>query len=78
MFKDRLRNATGLPTCVVLPRASVIIDNCVHPKYRDVLADYYRRAILRGGHTPHLIEEALAWHDNLRRTGRMLPETGDA
>ena len=48
MFKDRLRNATGLPTCVVLPRASVIIDNCVHPKYRDVLADYYRRAILRG------------------------------
>lgn len=59
-------------------RARVIIDNCVHPKYRDVLADYYRRAVLRGGHTPHLIEEALAWHDNLRRTGRMLPETGDA
>ncbi|QWW71622.1 acetyl-CoA hydrolase/transferase family protein [Rhizobium sp. WYJ-E13] len=58
-------------------RARVIIDNCVHPKYRDVLADYYRRAVLRGGHTPHLIEEALAWHDNLRRTGRMLPETGD-
>ncbi|WP_416067018.1 acetyl-CoA hydrolase/transferase family protein [Rhizobium sp. ZK1] len=59
-------------------RARVIIDNCVHPKYRDVLADYYRRAVLRGGHTPHLIEEALAWHDNLRLTGRMLPETGDA
>jgi len=59
-------------------RARVIIDNCVHPKYRDVLADYYRRAVLRGGHTPHLVEEALAWHDNLRRTGRMLPETGDA
>lgn len=57
-------------------RARVIIDNCVHPKYRDALADYFRRATLRGGHTPHLIEEALAWHDNLRVTGRMLPADG--
>ncbi|TAX45012.1 acetyl-CoA hydrolase/transferase family protein (plasmid) [Rhizobium leguminosarum] len=54
-------------------RAKVIIANCVHPSYRDMLADYYRRALLRGGHTPHLIEEALGWHDSLRRTGRMLP-----
>ncbi|TBC37873.1 acetyl-CoA hydrolase/transferase family protein [Rhizobium ruizarguesonis] len=53
-------------------RAKVIIANCVHPSYREMLADYYRRALLRGGHTPHLIEEALGWHDNLRRTGRML------
>ncbi|MHC2365347.1 acetyl-CoA hydrolase/transferase family protein [Rhizobium leguminosarum] len=54
-------------------RAKVIIANCVHPSYRDMLADYYRRALLRGGHTPHLIEEALGWHNSLRRTGRMLP-----
>lgn len=57
-------------------RARVVIDNCVHPKYRDVLADYFKRAMLRGGHTPHLIEEALAWHDNLRVNGRMLPAEG--
>ncbi|MBB3593483.1 acetyl-CoA hydrolase/succinyl-CoA:acetate CoA-transferase [Rhizobium sp. BK529] len=57
-------------------RARVVIDNCVHPKYRDVLADYLRRAMLRGGHTPHLIEEALAWQDNLRVNGRMLPADG--
>ncbi|TCA20669.1 acetyl-CoA hydrolase/transferase family protein [Rhizobium leguminosarum bv. viciae] len=53
-------------------RAKVIIANCVHPSYREMLADYYRRALQRGGHTPHLIEEALGWHDNRRRTGRML------
>jgi acetyl-CoA hydrolase/succinyl-CoA:acetate CoA-transferase len=52
-------------------RAEVIIANCAHPNYREALADYYKRALLRGGQTPHLIEEALGWHDNLRRTGRM-------
>ncbi|MDR6671159.1 acetyl-CoA hydrolase/transferase family protein [Rhizobium sp. 1399] len=53
-------------------RAEVIIANCAHPNYREALADYYKRALLRGGQTPHLIEEALGWHDNLRRTGKML------
>ncbi len=53
-------------------RASVIIANCVHPIYRDALADYYARALQRGGHTPHVIEEALAWHINLREKGSML------
>jgi acetyl-CoA hydrolase/succinyl-CoA:acetate CoA-transferase len=59
-------------------RAEVIIANCAHPNYREALADYYKRALLRGGQTPHLIEEALGWHDNLRRTGRMLPEAAIA
>jgi acetyl-CoA hydrolase/succinyl-CoA:acetate CoA-transferase len=54
-------------------RAAVIIANCVHPAYREAMADYYKRAVARGGHTPHLIEEAFGWHDNLRRTGQMLP-----
>lgn len=54
-------------------RAAAIIANCIHPSYREALADYYKRAAARGGHTPHLIEEALGWHDNLRRTGHMLP-----
>ena len=47
-------------------RAETIIANCVHPSYRDALADYYRRAKLRGGQTPHVIEEALSWHQALR------------
>ncbi|MGE8405700.1 MAG: acetyl-CoA hydrolase/transferase C-terminal domain-containing protein, partial [Pseudomonas sp.] len=53
-------------------RARVIIDNCVHPDYREALNDYFTRACERGGHTPHILREALAWHENLEETGRML------
>jgi succinyl-CoA:acetate CoA-transferase len=52
-------------------RAKTIIENCVHPAYRDLLGDYHRRALQRGGHTPHLIEEALSWHVALREKGTM-------
>lgn len=52
-------------------RAELVIANCVHPAYRDQLADYYRRAKARDGHTPHLIEEALSWHQALRQRGSM-------
>ncbi|MBD9390457.1 acetyl-CoA hydrolase/transferase family protein [Agrobacterium sp. AGB01] len=54
-------------------RAPVIIRNCVHPLYRDQLADYYERAVKRGGHTPHILEEAFSWHMALREKGTMLP-----
>jgi len=53
-------------------RARQIIDNCVHPTYRVQLEDYFERAKVRGGHTPHLLEEAFAWHVRRRETGRML------
>ena len=52
-------------------RARAILANCVHSAYREPLADYHRRALARGGHTPHIIEEALSWHAALRTTGRM-------
>ncbi|MFC3568251.1 acetyl-CoA hydrolase/transferase family protein [Paracoccus simplex] len=55
-------------------RARLVLQNCVAPEWRDALADYHDRALARGGHTPHLIEEALIWHDRLRRTGSMRPE----
>ena len=54
-------------------RARVIIDNCVHPDYRQALDDYFSAACVLGGHTPHLLREALNWHVNLEETGRMLP-----
>lgn len=59
-------------------RARMIIDNCAHPDYRAQLDDYFDRACARGGHTPHLIEEAFAWHSLRRQTGSMrIPaETG--
>jgi len=43
-------------------RARVIISQCAHPDYRSELEHYFNEAIKRGGHTPHLIEEALSWH----------------
>lgn len=52
-------------------RAQVIIDNCVHPDYKEQLQDYYDRARERGGHTPHILEEAFSWHVNLRNQGSM-------
>ncbi|MGE8427630.1 MAG: succinate CoA transferase [Sphingobacterium sp.] len=52
-------------------RAKVIIANCVHPDYKEQLLDYYNRACERGGHTPHLLEEAFSWHINLREKGTM-------
>lgn len=54
-------------------RAALIIANSAHPLYRDRLADYYRRALARGGHTPHVIGEALSWHMALSERGTMLP-----
>lgn len=52
-------------------RAKVIIENCAHPIYKDALLDYYREAVKRGGHTPHLLQEALAWHVRYQETGTM-------
>ena len=45
-------------------RARLIIENCAHPDYRDQLRDYFDRAEKSGGglHTPHLLTEALSWH----------------
>ena len=52
-------------------RAPRIIECCAHPDYRDALMDYFRRACARGGHTPHLIGEALSWHERHAATGSM-------
>ncbi|MEG1709920.1 MAG: acetyl-CoA hydrolase/transferase C-terminal domain-containing protein, partial [Acinetobacter sp.] len=53
-------------------RARAIIDNCAHPMYRDALNDYFDRACEKGGHTPHILREALSWHSNFEESGHML------
>lgn len=53
-------------------RARVVIANCVHPSYRIQLQDYFERSLARSGHTPHLLEEALSWHQRRRDGGSML------
>lgn len=52
-------------------RAQKIIDNCVHPDYKEELQSYFDRACQRGGHTPHLLEEAFSWHLKFAETGSM-------
>ncbi len=52
-------------------RAKTIIQNLAHPWYREELLDYFKRASARGGHTPHLLEEALSWHQRFTETGDM-------
>lgn len=54
-------------------RAIAIIENCVHPSYKEKLYDYYKRAVAeRAGQTPHIIGEALSWHENFIEKGTML------
>lgn len=52
-------------------RAQVVINNCCHPDYRDLLKDYYQEALTRGGQTPHVLEKAFSWHSRLASTGSM-------
>jgi succinyl-CoA:acetate CoA-transferase len=54
-------------------RAAVIISHCVAEPYRQMLRDYVAAAAPGGGHTPHVIENALAWHARFRDSGSMLP-----
>jgi succinyl-CoA:acetate CoA-transferase len=54
-------------------RAQRIIDVCAHPDYRPMLQDYFDRASRDsyGKHTPHLLDEALSWHQRFVKTGTM-------
>lgn len=53
-------------------RVPLIIENCMHPAYRDQMRAYYEEALLRGGQTPHVLEKAFSWHANLANNGTML------
>ena len=55
-------------------RADRVIAHCAHPDYRDRLSDYVARAKAarpHARHTPHLLDEALAWHARFLETGQM-------
>jgi succinyl-CoA:acetate CoA-transferase len=54
-------------------RVQQIIDNCVHPDFKEQLWDYYNRAVEKTGNaqTPHLLDEALSWHVRLAETKTM-------
>lgn len=54
-------------------RARVIINNIVHPDYRDMLLDYLKRAEQKCGfsQTPHMLDEAMEWYTRFNETGSM-------
>ncbi|MFT4249400.1 MAG: acetyl-CoA hydrolase/transferase family protein [Pseudomonas sp.] len=65
-----LADLRGLPP---KRRAQAVIDHCVHPDYKAQLQDYFDRASRDsyGKHTPHLLPEALSWHQRWLDTGTM-------
>ena len=54
-------------------RALEIINNCAHPDYKPMLLDYYNRAVeqTHHQHTPHILQEALSFHERFLETGSM-------
>lgn len=50
-------------------RASLIIDRCAHPDYRDDLRRYF--ALAQSGHTPQTLGNAFAMHQQFLRNGDM-------
>lgn len=50
-------------------RAEAIIENCVHPMYKEILWDYLR--LSKGGHTPASLKAAFALHEALAEKGDM-------
>lgn len=56
-------------------RALEIINNCAHPDYKPLLLDYYNRALeaTKHAHTPHILQEALSFHERFLEKGSMKP-----
>ncbi len=52
-------------------RSREIIRKCASEEYRSLLTDYVARAERRGGHEPHLLEEAFAMQARFHETGSM-------
>jgi succinate CoA transferase len=52
-----------------MERAKLIIENCAHPDYKQLLWDYLK--IAKGGQTHHYLPAAFAMHDTLARKGDM-------
>ena len=50
-------------------RAHTIIENCVHPEYKELLWDYLKMG--KGGQTPHTLNAAFAFHTEFGQSGDM-------
>ena len=54
-----------------IQRAQTMIENCVHPMYKELMWDYLKIACKNGGHTPHDLRAAFAFHEALMEKGDM-------
>lgn len=52
-----------------IQRAQTIIENCVHPDYKQILWDFLK--LTKGGHTPQNLQTCFAMHNQLSETGDM-------
>lgn len=52
-------------------RAETIIENCVHPMYKEMMWDYMKLAEKTGGHIPHDLRAAFALHETFMEKGDM-------
>lgn len=54
-------------------RAELIIENCAHEDYKEMLRDYFVRAKIttKDCHTPHILSEAHSWHERFLEKGSM-------
>ncbi|GLU35055.1 acetyl-CoA hydrolase/transferase family protein [Trinickia caryophylli] len=61
-------------------RARQVIARCAHPAYRPMLEEYFERACSKsfGKHTPHLLDEALSWHQRYVTHGTMRPDANNS
>jgi len=58
-------------------KAKEVIEKCAAPEFRPILWDYYKRAFANpsaGKHSPHMLEEAFAFHTRYLKTGDMRPK----
>jgi succinyl-CoA:acetate CoA-transferase len=58
-------------------KAKEIIEKCAAPEWRPILMDYFKRAYATpsaGRQSPHLFEEAFAFHTRYLKTGDMRPK----
>ena len=53
-----------------IQRANAIIENCVHPEYKQLLKDYLSLCT-KAAHTPHSLRAAFGFHNQFNESGDM-------
>ena len=52
-------------------KSNKIIDNCVHPDYKEQLNKYLKKSKKNKGHIPHILDESFSWHNRFSKCNTM-------